>query len=279
MRDGLAALALIWSAQQALILYASDLVCSVQAALIAATILTSAWPPVLCCALATRVHANISPWPHGWESHYWCATTDLTLLLVLVAHMANQGASLPGTARSAALADGSRIIRYQVGFYYLSAAFFKINTSFLDHRYSCASPYLAQLLAAYVPHATPADLAPFVKLAPGMVLTGELVLSIALLLAAANRGGIVAMPLGVGLALLLHFGIALTPPPNNIGAFSVIMACRLAFFVPPSALARAAVRSLARTLRQPSRRKNAGAQWVPITTPCSASTKRPTTRR
>jgi len=45
---------------------------------------------------------------------------------------------------------------------------------------------------------------------------------------------------GVCLALLLHFGIALTPPPNNVGAFSVLMACRLAAFAPPEALARAA---------------------------------------
>ena len=45
---------------------------------------------------------------------------------------------------------------------------------------------------------------------------------------------------GVCLALLLHFGIALTPPPNNVGAFSVLMACRLAAFAPPEALVRAA---------------------------------------
>ena len=61
------------------------------------------------------------------------------------------------------------------------------------------------------------------------MLVGELVLSTALLLAAGGRGGARAAPLGVSLALLLHLGIALTPPPNNIGAFSVIMACRAAW--------------------------------------------------
>lgn len=242
MADALTALALIWATQQALILYASGLAFSLQSVLVFATVLTSAYPPVLCAALAARAVANIAPWPHGWESHYWCATTDLTLLFAVGAHLTKQRSfSLPAAARAAAVADGSRVVRYQVAFYYLSAALFKLNTSFLDHRYSCASPYAAQLLAAYVPaaFATPAELAPFVRLAPSLVLIGELVLGAALILAAAGRGGQFAAPLGVSLALALHFGIAMTPPPNNIGAFSVIMACRLAFYVPPQSLAQA----------------------------------------
>jgi len=56
------------------------------------------------------------------------------------------------------------------------------------------------------------------------------------LLAAACRSrgtvGRLAAKTGVSLALLLHLGIALTPPPNNVGAFSVIMATRLFFFCP-----------------------------------------------
>ena len=39
---------------------------------------------------------------------------------------------------------------------------------------------------------------------------------------------------GVILALMLHMGIAVTPPPNNVGAFSVIMCVRLVFFAPAS---------------------------------------------
>jgi len=119
---------------------------------------------------------------------------------------------------------------------------FKLNSSFLDHRYSCSSPYLAQLLTAYLPESLarePQALAPLVRVAPPMVVLGEGVLSGALLAAAAGRGGRAAPALGVGLALLLHLGIALTPPPNNIGAFSVLMAVRLAAFVPPEALVHA----------------------------------------
>ena len=96
-------------------------------------------------ALAVRVLASLSLWPHAWESHYWCATTDFTLLLALVTRLAEKRSlSLLAAERTAAVTDASRIVRYQVAVYYLSAAFFKLNTSFLDHRYSCASPYLAQ---------------------------------------------------------------------------------------------------------------------------------------
>ncbi|KAJ1639385.1 hypothetical protein T492DRAFT_856910 [Pavlovales sp. CCMP2436] len=44
--------------------------------------------------------------------------------------------------------------------------------------------------------------------------------------------GLAATRVGVSLALVLHLGIALTPPPNNVGAFSVLMATRLFLFAP-----------------------------------------------
>ena len=55
--------------------------------------------------------------------------------------------------RSSALQDASRVARWQLAFFYASAAVFKLNSSFLDHRYSCASIYFAQLLDAYIPPA------------------------------------------------------------------------------------------------------------------------------
>ena len=73
---------------------------------------------------------------------------------------------------------------------------FWLNTSFLDHRYSCASPYVAQLLAAYFPAdlVSAVELAPAVAFAPTMVAIGELVLSVALLAAAAGRGPVNIRP-------------------------------------------------------------------------------------
>ncbi|EOD29388.1 hypothetical protein EMIHUDRAFT_204043 [Emiliania huxleyi CCMP1516] len=234
-RDGLAAFSLLWAAQQALILFYTGIASPfdrLQALLVAASALSSGWPPVLCAALAVRIYANCEPWPNAWESHFWCAQTDAALLLSLVAQLLSGSGgglsiSLSNAQRSFALRDANRVVR--------------LNSSFLDHRYSCASPYVAQLLTAYLPDTLSLPLlASLVAAAPCTVALGESVLSLALLAAAAGVGGRGTAVAGVCLALLLHFGIALTPPPNNVGAFSVLMACRLAAFAPPEALARAA---------------------------------------
>ena len=244
-RDALSALSLIWSVQQALILSFAKLASpfdKLQATLVGLTVLSSGWPPFLCFALVTRIYANITVFPNGWESLFWCAETDLALLLAIVVQMVRASRwSIFSDQRNAVVQDASLVVRWQLAGWYLSAAFFKLNSSFFDHRYSCASPYLAQLLAAYLPQhlATPADLATLVPIAPLMVVVGELALSIALLAAASGRGGKLAIRVGVTLALLLHFGIAITPPPNNIGAFSVIMAARLPAFANGDALLRA----------------------------------------
>jgi hypothetical protein len=244
-RDGLAALSLLWCMQQALILFFGQLASrfdQFQAVLVAGTVLTGAWPPVLCAALAARIYANsYAVFPNAWESLYWCAQTDVALLLSLLVQMRRSSTlTIFPDQRADAVHDAIKVMRWQIASWYLSAAFFKINSSFLDHRYSCASPYVAQLLAAYLPSSLSFDeLAPLVAFAPAMVLTGEAVLSLALLCCAAGRGGRLMAPLGVGLACLLHFMIAITPPPNNIGAFSVIMVARLPAFVPPDALASA----------------------------------------
>ena len=248
MKDALAAVSVLWCLQQALILFYTKLTSpfdKLQAFLVAAAALSSAWPPALCAALCIRIYANVAPWPNAWESHFWCAQTDAALLAALVLQMISSRPStglLSKTQRACALQDASRVARWQLAFFYTSAALFKLNTSFLDHRYSCASPYLAQILVAYLPEylaAAPDALAPLVTVAPTMVVLGEALLSGALLASAAGRGGRFSSGIGVGLAMLLHLGIALTPPPNNIGAFSVLMAARLSFFVPPEALAQA----------------------------------------
>ena len=246
-RDALASLSLIWCLQQGLILSYAQLATPfdrLQAALLIATALTgAAWPLALCATLMCRIYANTAAvFPNAWESLYWCAQTDLALLLSLLARMiSSPSLSLSPRQRREVVVETSRVMRWQLAGWYLSAAFFKLNTSFLDHRYSCTSPYMAQLLAAYLPadlaFAAPDHLAAAVSLAPVLVVAGEAILSLALVAAAAGRGGRYAAPLGVVLALLLHLAIAVTPPPNNIGAFSVIMAARLPAFLSPDAMA------------------------------------------
>ena len=212
-RDGLAAFSLLWAAQQALILFYTGIASPfdrLQALLVAASALSSGWPPVLCAALAVRIYANCEPWPNAWESHFWCAQTDAALLLSLVAQLLSGSGgglsiSLSNAQRSFALRDANRVVRWQLAFFYSSAALFKhqrsflataasrtflcnknrpcrLNSSFLDHRYSCASPYVAQLLTAYLPDTLSLPLlASLVAAAPCTVALGESVLALALL--------------------------------------------------------------------------------------------------
>ena len=64
--DGLAAFTLLWCAQQALLLFYTQLASpfdKLQALLVAAAALSSAWPPALCAALVARIFANVTCWP------------------------------------------------------------------------------------------------------------------------------------------------------------------------------------------------------------------------
>ena len=253
-RDALHAISLLWCMQQALILFYGQLASrfdQVQALLVAGTALSGTWPPLFVAALAVRIYANsLMVFPNAWESLYWCAQTDLAIMLSILIQMRRSSTlSIFSDQRHDAVVDACKVIRWQLAGWYLSAAVFKINSSFLDHRYSCASPYIAQLLAAYRPAAFAGDLvevAPLVACGPLMVLTGELVLSGALLAAAAGRGGRPMSVIGVGLACVLHFMIAITPPPNNIGAFSVAAASRFFMDIPTEAGALTAIPSPSR---------------------------------
>ena len=132
-RDGLAAFSLLWAAQQALILFYTGIASPfdrLQALLVAASALSSGWPPVLCAALAVRIYANCEPWPNVWESHFWCAQTDAALLLSRVAQLLSGSGgglsiSLSNAQRSFALRDANRVVRWQLAFFYSSAALFK----------------------------------------------------------------------------------------------------------------------------------------------------------
>jgi hypothetical protein len=263
----LTAYARVWAVQQALILAFTGLASrwsQAQALLVAAAALSGA-PGAVACALAVRIVDCLRIFPHAWESHYWCAQTDAALLLALLIEAALGPRATPADKASAepresggerALREAAATVRWQMALFYASAAFWKLNSSFLDARYSCSSIYMAQLLAGYLPPSVAAS-APAVALvqhAPLAVVAGESLVGAALLLAAFKNGGDAsgglvgraATRVGVSLALLLHLGIALTPPPNNVGAFSVLMAARLFLFAPARLLGGTALLAQAR---------------------------------
>jgi len=191
--------------------------------------LTSFWCAIpLVGALSARIVANIMIFPRLWESHLWCAETDCSLVLALVGALLPR-ASAPSFSLVAKNELAERVaitVRWQLALFYNGAAFWKLNTSFIDHRYSCAPLFFASILAAYLPDevATPQFTSSILRAAPMIILVGEFAIAITLLIAAwGHCKGVLASAcskIGVGLALCLHLGIALTPPPNNVGAFS-----------------------------------------------------------
>jgi hypothetical protein len=118
--------------------------------------------------------------------------------------------------------------RRMLGVFYVFAGGWKLNTSFLDYRYSCASTYFAQLIDAYVPLLGLAPSAELVALAvqasPWLTLVLECSVGVTMLLADLSpRWGYLALVL----ASALHLGIDITPKPNNIASFS--HACGIAY--------------------------------------------------
>ena len=139
------------------------------------------------------------------------ALTDLAV----VTHMV--------VADGAAMSDLTNALgttmRRQMGIFYFFAGFWKLNSSFMDHRFSCSSIYLAQLLDAYVP--------------PGVLSSEHIQLVLE-----ASPALTVVLECGVGLLMLLH---AYFPLPR-CGAASVVPA----FASEPPVLATYSVRGAAK---------------------------------
>lgn len=166
-----------------------------------------------------------------FNGDYWAAWTDLAFAIVtLVGNALSSNQHDDDTTMKEAAAT----IKGQLSAFYLGTTTWKINTSFLSPRTSCASILFVQLLHAYYPFSSngvvPTSLTRWVVVAaPWITLIVE-----------GSVGVWLALPryyklLGLGLGLLLHFLIALTPPPNNAGGFSVLLATRYFLWIPQDA--------------------------------------------
>jgi hypothetical protein len=160
-----------------------------------------------------RLALRISSMPIIFEVELWAVLMDITIV-----------------AAGTDVARAAPAIRAQLITFYAGAAFWKLNTSFLDARTSCGTIFFAQLIAAYAPPLAQSAQVAFLlsKLAPGAALAVEL--AIPLLLATRRRAGL-------ALALVFHLLVVLTPPPNNAGGFSVCAAQYLFFFAPDAVAA------------------------------------------
>lgn len=133
---------------------------------------------------------------------------------------------------------------------YVSAGFWKLNSSFLNQKYSCGSIYAVQLLEAYAPllgvepsaGLASAATSVYSPCGPLMTALGEMMIGVGFALSAPR-----ARRMAVALGLVLHLGICLTPPPNNIGAFSVAAAARFFWAIPSEVTV-----SIRRAVRSPT---------------------------
>lgn len=163
-------------------------------------------------AVSLRIIHVFSRLPATWDSEWFEMLTDIPLIISLVI------SRVPTTA-----------MKYQVGAFYSAAGILKWNSSFLDPRFSCASTYGFQLLAVSGLYKNE-RLTMFVYEAlPTATVVWESATGFCLLLGAPITGAL--------LALLLHAGIAVTPPPNNIAVYGIGTVTRLFWLRPDSARA------------------------------------------
>ena len=200
--------------------------------------------PVLLASHLANIYLHASRSPFIWDHELWDMLTELVVVGATVAHLleawwrepargaGGEGhATMPGPpATNQIIARSAPTVRSMMTIFYAAAAFWKLNSSFFDPIASCAPVFVLQLVAAYLPEAlTPPALIDVVAwTAPHVATCVEI--AIPLLLSQAQRPNL--RRLGLCLGLLFHFLIALTPPPNNAGGFSVGAIVRYFFFLP-----------------------------------------------
>ena len=169
----------------------------------------------IALALMLRLYDTWTRIPIVFDMFYWCFQTDTGLLLLLLLSPA-------ATSRASLAAWWGRMVRIQLCFFYGAAAYWKLNTSFLTPRVSCAPMFFLTLLPTL--GFTPAPGVAFLiaQAAPAATILGEA--SIACFMLAPSPK---LVRFGVVLALVLHLGIAMTPPPNNAVPFSLVCIVRL----------------------------------------------------
>ena len=96
--------------------------------------------PLVTLAYSMRIVWWLKRWPMMWASEIIGGLTDLAVALHLVVQ--------DGDDAHAFTECLSTSMRRQTAWFYFFAGFWKLNTSFLDHRYSCGSVFFAQLLDA-----------------------------------------------------------------------------------------------------------------------------------
>ena len=208
-------------------------------------------PLAVLVGLGVRIFALIASLPHIHNSQHWCLQTDIAMFVAVLAVLVKRrgvmtrrlGASAFTRTEALEIAKtASATIRIQLICFYGSAALLKLNTAFLDSRFSCATIYMTALLEHHVPSSVLASMPSLPALvyatAPALVFLVEAVIPPMLIWTPRS---------GLAFTALFHWAIAVTPRPNNIASFGVSTMPRLLLLVPEHA----AIVRTARTMLQP----------------------------
>lgn len=161
---------------------------------------------------------NVAAWfdrmPAVWDYMCWCALLECTFV----------ASALLSSSLAEAAGRFLPAVRAQLIVLYMSAAFWKLTTSWFDPYYSCATVLMSELLAGLEP------------LLPGLSHISRAMLLGAPALVAGIEFAVPALLLfrprwGVLLALVFHQTINLMPT-TYAGGFSIAMCVRLAVFIP-----------------------------------------------
>ena len=184
-------------------------------------------PGLLALAQLVKLCLFCARLPFVWDHEWWTTVTEGCLVACV---------ALKFDANEVFLVAA----RVQTILLYASAAFWKVNTSFLSKTTSCGSVILVQQLAQYAPKEVAEAVAPGLAIvAPWIALAVEALIPTLM---------ITSPELGVSVALLFHGLVLLTPAPNYAGGFSVACAHRLLLCMAPGRAAKVSLLSPAPVL-------------------------------
>lgn len=144
---------------------------------------------------------------------------DASVTLCLAGHVTGLIATWPRVVDAA-----GRAVRSQLAWLHLLRGFWKLNTSYLNRKTSCAPIFAAQLLDAYAPTAvtwTNRTATAVISAAPYWIIALELAVGTCALCGQGRTGR-----LGAALGLMLCLGSAMLPPPNG-GVSGKGLGCRV----------------------------------------------------
>lgn len=214
------------------------------------------------CAIAIAHGSSALYWiykaPHTWEANQWSVHTDLVMMVWMFTTLTTDIDTATATATNSnsssartntksksmqqSITDASvpcRTIHEMFCCYYCAAAFFKLNTHFLNPNGSCATMFMAQHMTYYLSYMSMETLIDLVRVskpwAPIATIIMEALMGVTITIGRVLQSRFWTRT-GLMIILYFHLMICLTPKPNDISNFGLICGSRLIVLLEPKSL-------------------------------------------